>query len=222
MFVAFFALTFPVAAQKQSATFNWAQPSTLSPAFPAPTSDNRYGDYISNVEFKTDWCTLCIDDSSVAQLSQRARFLYGYLTNIVEMRAYANSLIKITPTDTDYEITNVVFAGAKVSEYYIHPDADESLWATTTSGEETAWQIGEGLRDSVDGSVFFAVDATINCTSTVVVLSKKAGVADITIDSEDSEVVWFTLQGVQLPQTPTQPGLYIKHAGGKSFKVKLL
>ena len=76
-----------------SATFNWADPASLTPAYSAPTSANRYGEYVSMKTFTdtNSGTTVFIDDSGVDQQSQKARFLYGYLSNAVELRVYPQS-----------------------------------------------------------------------------------------------------------------------------------
>lgn len=206
-------LVLAVTAQAQ-AVFNWAQPATLTPSFPAPNADNRYGEYISMVKFTDKGVTLTVDDSGVMQQSQKARFLYGYNTQVVEMRAYAGSFVRITPPE-GYEVKSVTLEGAKVGGEYIY-SADwnpENGVECTTTGTTTVWT-WRTPKDSIELTVY----ATINCTSTSVQLSQKAGVDGIEADPA-AEAVLYTLQGVRVQGVPAEPGLYLRRsADGRVIK----
>lgn len=188
-------------------TFNWADPASLSPAFPAPDASNRYGEYISNVTFFSNGVTLTVDDSYVAQQSQRARFLYGYNTQEVEMRAYMNSDIIINAPENMY-VTRVSFAGAKADGYYM-TSYDE---ASSFDGQE--WSTTEPQPEAR-----FYVEATINCTKITAICSDMASVNDIVTDDDGTAPQWFTISGVSLNGTPTQPGLYICRKNGVAERV---
>jgi len=183
-------------------TFNWSDPSSLTPAFSAPTAENRYGEYISNVEFtdgKLNTIHLVIDDNNVSEQSQRARFLYGYNTQQVEMRAYTNSIISIWATKNG--IHRITFTGPKADENYLEYIGSDGTF------KGGVW---EGLAQ--DGEkVQFLVTATINCF-TIDVLHASAGIADVTVDSDaDDCAVWYTIEGRRLDGRPTIPGLYVRH-----------
>lgn len=202
----FFAAIFSGELSAQSSIFDWSNPQTLSPSFPAPDEQNRYGEYIGNVEFVSGPVTLTIDDSEVIEQSQRARFLWGYMTQIVEMRAYRNSVIKITASDDEY-IKNISFEGAKVS--------DQQLTLITEGGNfaNRTWS----ADDTDVRTVEFFVEATINCTLTAV----ETGTASVSECYYQTDVPqqWFTVQGICLSEKPVTPGVYILRKGNNVTKV---
>lgn len=181
-------------------TFNWSDPSSLTPAFSAPTSENRYGEYISNVEFTggdLNTIHLVINDKDVKEQSQRARFLYGYNTRQVEMRAYTNSVISIWSTKNG--IARITFTGPKADENYLEYIGDDGTF------KGGVW---DGNVDSE--KVEFRVNATINCFS-IDVTPSSAGVDDVAVDVDDDAcAVWYTLEGRRLDSRPTIPGLYVR------------
>lgn len=196
------------AVYAQTAVFDWSAPGSLTPSYPAPTADSRYGEYISNVTFTANDVTLKIDDSSVKELSQRARFLYGYVTQTVEMRAYASSVITIEVSQ-DKAITSILFEGAKVGDDYL------SYTGTDGAFSGTQWTAAPGTSVC---KVDLDVLATINCTRTTVNFAT-AGVDDISVDGDDAASQWYTLSGMALQAEPQAPGLYIVRRGAKVAKV---
>lgn len=203
-------LSFSAKAQTLSASFNWNQPSTLTPAYSAPNSDNRYGEYISLVEFKDNGVTFVIDDSAVKEQSRRARFLFNYLTQACEMRAYVDSYITITAPES-YVITSIEFSGPKVGSDYLSA-VDETLG---TVGESN-WTAADGAQTN---KVILSVDATINCTLTTVNCATQASVSDIALDTADTVTTWTDLSGRVYTSRPTVPGLYIARAAGTATKL---
>lgn len=194
-------------ARTVTATFDWSQPSSLTPAYSAPDASNRYGEYIGNVEFSDNGVTCLINDDDVKEGSQKARFLYGYNTQMVEMRAYAQSDIIVTAPE-GLVVTRVAFAGAKADGNYMTPyDANSAF-----TGQE--WESSEPGREAR-----FYVEATINCTSMKVVCTEPAGVTDVTVDEANAPEQWYTLQGQALKGKPVAAGLYIERGGGKVRKV---
>lgn len=189
--------------------FNWTDPSSLDPAYPAPNSGNRYGEYISNVTFKTNAGInsfyLTIDDSNVKEQSQRARFLFGYNTQKVEMRAYPGSYIKIS-TKKNY-ISWIEFTGPKVDNNYL-----ECL------GEDAEYKDGRWYVNPSSSEVEFYVHTTINCFTTECMHST-ADVSEVAVDSDDDDkAVWYTLDGCRLASRPDVPGVYIRR-GAQVTKV---
>ena len=204
---------FSLYAQSTASTFsfNWANPSTLSPAYPAPTEDNRYGEYISNVTFTSGPVTLTVDDDAVLQGSQKARFLYGYLTRTVEMRAYELSNI-VVKADAQYSIREITFDESSVrsvplSYYMGEGTLDGNVW--------TAYP-GDPVNE-----VVFDVDATTNLilTSVTLIPADEAGVDTVVSDGVAETTRWFTLSGVELARQPSAPGLYLKRRGHTTLKV---
>lgn len=197
--------TLTAAAQTTAHTFNWASPGSLSPAYPAPTADNRYGEYISNVTFTAGPVQFTIDDNAVKEQSQRARFLYGYLTGTVEMRAYPNSVLTIE-VPQDAVIESIIFEGAKADDNYM---SYEGAYGTL---EGNTWTAAPGAHVH---TVLIDIDTTINCTRTTV-NTAVAAVTDVTADADGNPGTWYTLQGVPLQAEPLTPGLYIFRQGSRA------
>jgi hypothetical protein len=190
-----------------SAVFKWSQPSILTPAYSAPTSADRYGEYIGNVEFTDNGVTIKIVDNSVKELSQSARFVYSYITQVVEMRAYQNSDIVITAPE-GMDVVKVVFDGAKVDANYL-TSYDET--GTFSDGTWTAGQAANVAK--------FYVDDTINCTITTVYCAEHNSVSDITVDNAQSPEVWYTIFGQRLENKPTAVGVYVKQKEKETTKI---
>ena len=188
--------------------FNWSDPGSLSPAFPAPNADNRYGEYISNVTFSDNGVTVMVNEDDVKEKSQCARFLYGYLTQAVEMRAYHNSDIIITAPE-GMVVKRVQFTGAKADANYLTPYDENSAF----NGQE--WSTEQPGRE-----VKFYVEATINCNSITVICTEAAGVEDIVADADaEAATVWYTLSGIAMNEKPSTPGVYVRRQGAKVSKV---
>jgi hypothetical protein len=187
-----------VARANVTAVYNWSDPSSLTPAYTAPTSTDRYGEYIGNVEFSDNGVILKINDDDVKESSQKARFLYGYNTQTVEMRAYPGSDIIVTAPE-GMVVSKVEFEGAKADESYMTP-YDES-----GSFKNGIWTSGNALQEAK-----FYVDATINCTKITVICSGESGVENVSITAPNSSEEWFTLNGERLNQRPTMAGVYVK------------
>lgn len=194
-----------------TASFRWSQPATLTPAFAAPDADNRYGEYISKVSFTAGEVSLTVDDDDVKESSQKARFLFGYNTREVEMRAYPGSYVKITVPE-GRRIVLVSFDGAKVGTSYMSVDWPKT-GAGLVDGTTATWRFDGDNRE-----VIFYIDVTINCTLTTVTSDKTTGVPDIvTGRAEDAE--WFTLGGIVLPEKPTLPGVYLRRNGSTVSRI---
>ena len=195
------------AAHTVQAVFNWADPQSLHPAFNAPTAENRYGEYISKVTFTADGVSLLIDDDAVKEGSQKARFLYGYNTRTVEMRAYPGSDIIIDAPE-NMTVARVQFEGAKADADYL-----------TSYDEASTWSGQEWTPSAPAAQAKFYVTTTINCTRIVVVCTEDAGVDAVEADEEAGTEAWFTLQGVRLEKTPSAPGVYVRLKGSKVCKM---
>ncbi len=196
-----------ISAQTQTAVFNWADPGSLTPAFEAPTSADRYGPYIGDTIFTTsEGVSFDIDDSKVKELSQKARFLYGYLTESVELRVYPQSSIIISAPEGKV-ITSIAFAGAKADDNYMDYVGENgqfkgNIWTATGSGAS---------------SVMFSISTTINCTSTTVIIGEDADVNDITYESDSG--IWFGIDGSRFNTEPVVPGIYIHSINGRTSKI---
>jgi hypothetical protein len=199
-----------VATAKASvdAVFNWSTPATLTPSFTASlNSSNRYGDYVSNVTFSDNGVTLVINDDNVTDASQKARFVYNYLTDCIEIRAYANSDITITAPE-GYGVSSVTFEGAKADENYLSSTSQ----GTFAKGSWTASLSAQAAT--------FHVDATINCTQITVKCTESNGVNDIIADNASSRsVAWFNILGQKLSSQPSRAGVYIYKNGNTAKQI---
>lgn len=83
-------------AESLTAVFNWANPAALTPAFEVP-GPGSLGVYLDGKTITANGVKFFVDDSEVKELSRKARFYYGYLTNAVELRIYSNSDISSPP-----------------------------------------------------------------------------------------------------------------------------
>jgi hypothetical protein len=198
-----------------TAVFNWAAPKTLTPACTAPTSADRYGDYVSNVEFSSNGVKLKINDDAVQTSSDKARFVYDYYTETPELRSNLNSFIEITAAD-GYDVSQVIFEGAKAGESYLSNTAAQGTFKNGTWTAAAATSVAK-----------FEVTSTINCSKITVICSQTSGVTDITAESCSSSTPdadtdeWFSLTGATLTHRPTLPGVYI-HQKGKTKKKVLI
>jgi hypothetical protein len=185
-----------------TAVFNWSDPTTLNPAYTGPTASNRYGQYIGNVLFTDNSVSLLINDDEVADANHKARFLFGYNTQMIEMRAYEDSDIIITAPD-GMCVHQVTFEGAKADENYMISYDDASSF---TDG---SWTAGSDAQEAK-----FLVCATINCTKITVYCTERTGVDDIVAESASpASARWYTIDGRYLSKQPTASGVYVKCIG---------
>lgn len=203
------AIIFCVISSKADVTavFDWSTPTSLTPAYSAPTSSDRYGEYISNIEFSDNGVTFLINDDAVSESSRKARFVYGYLTQTVEMRAYLDSDIIITAPE-GMCVHQVIFEGAKVDDNYMLSYDDDSTFV------DGNWIAGTDAREAK-----FYVGATINCTKTTVICTEGSGVGDIIADNAAASAEWYTLDGRKLSHNPTLSGVYIKRIGNTAKSI---
>ena len=155
---AFAFFCFSLMHAQKAYVFNWADPTSLDPDFSAPDLNNRYGEYISNVVFMCGPVSLQINDDDVNELSQKARFLYGYTTRTVEMRAYPHSIITVELTEPG-SIKSIKFEGAKATSTQMEYMGEQGTFKNTT------WTADD---EELVKKVEFYVAATINCTKTAV------------------------------------------------------
>lgn len=204
-----FALVLEGRAQNQSQTFafRWSAPTSLTPAFAAPDSNNRYGDFVSNTEFTAGPVRLVVNDDAVPVQEQKARFMYVFNTATVELRVYYDSFITVSVPEGE-SIREIRFEGPKVSDVQLAYEGDKG----TLSGD--TWSASPGA--SVD-EVVFSVQATINCTLTSV-RTATSGAENI-VFQETTEEQWFNLQGIRLPAPPTSPGVYIQRNGSRTCRI---
>ena len=208
--VSFVTLLFSAELLARTYFFDWSDPTSLTPSFPAPDANNRYGEYISNVAFQAGPVTFTVNDDGVAQGSQKARFLWAYMTRIVEMRAYDLSVVHIEVPDS-LHISCVRFEGAKVS------DVEMDYMGTDGTFTGNVWNASTQAVHSVD----FFVYATINCTLTSVEVDEIASVEDLdnneAMCTVENETRYYNSQGIEIKQ-PQKGTFVIKRVGNKVYK----
>lgn len=191
------------------AKFIWSEPQSLSPSFPAPTMANRSGEYVSNSTFVDGNASFMVYDQGVKEQSQRARFVYGYNTQQVELRIYVNSEIVITAAE-GFVVTSVQFEGPEVGGEYLASYHENDSWQGST------WV---APSESNLNQVTMLALSRVEITSTVVTMMPTAGVADIIVDNELMPVTWYTISGCRLPAEPVAPGVYLQCQGSNIKKV---
>ena len=194
---------FCLSASAQIYNFRWNNPTTLTPSFPAPNSSNRYGEIVSNVEFKSGPVTFIVDDDANDD-SEKACFYYGYTTLSVEMRAYRFSTLKIGVVD-GYIIKEIKFEESVERNIPLSYKGSGGTFKKGTWTSETSEQVT---------SIQFDVDNTLNLAFTSVTVEQQNddtqnAIESIGIDRPENYEQWFTLQGVRLSSRPFTPGLYI-------------
>ena len=202
----------------QTYNFNWANPASLTPSYPVPDMNNRYGEYISNEEFTIGPLSLVVNDDDVAQQSQKARFLYGYMSQTVEMRAYYQSVITISASGNE-TISAVTWTD-------VDPVAEKLEYiGSQGTFKNNRWTVSDDYLGQVTEVKFF-VWATLNCTNTAVTTVKEIGspdddqssVSDIA-DNANTPTQWFTLQGMPINGCPDTPGIYIRRQDNHTSKI---
>ena len=215
---AFLATTIPALFaddfNRQTYHFHWADPTSLNPSYPSPSSTNRRGDDIGGEEFVCGPVSVSIDDANVSNPENKARFMYGTTSYTVEMRAYPGSIVTVSVKGEEsietIEWTDVN-ANTVIKLEYL-PDNETGLTGTFRNN---VWRCAEEYVGTVH-EVRFEVIATLNSTNTAVTTVRRLSDESAVIDPEkDSDVMeeWFTLQGLRMVTRPTLPGIYLQRTG---------
>lgn len=183
-------------AMAQTAFFNWASPSSLTPAYTAPDAANRSGEYVGGVEFSDNGVIFKVEDIDVKEKSQSARFYYGYNTSAVELRIYTNSDIVITAPEGKV-VRKVMFEGPECGAERIIPYDEKSTYT------DYVWTAGTDARTAK-----FYCESRVELSTVTVTFAEEASVAGIVADNTET-FVWYTLSGVSLPSKPSAKGIYI-------------
>lgn len=196
---------FTINAQTIKATFDWSNPTTLSPSYPSPTETKRSGEYVGNVKFTNNGVTMVVSDEEIKEKSQSARFYFGYNTGVCELRVYTNSDIIIT-APTGMSITSIDFMGPEVGEYYLEPYCTGSWNGMIFTPDD----------ENIHNEVKFYAPSRVEITNTVVTCSRVNAVTDIHDDVDDAQPVYYDLQGRPVDGNNITKGLYICKKGFKS------
>jgi len=190
------------------AMFNFAEPTTLDPAYTVPSDLGQSGavaENLSDVQFTSNGITV----SSTGGSSTPRLWKCGTPGHGVEYRVYNGAETTISAT-TGYVIKSVTFTGAQLTTLN---QGDKVLEGAT----EATWTSAEGVQSVVfkcvtNGSLKRADIVTIKVTFEKVA----EGIADI--EAENAPAEYYNLQGVRMNGELT-PGLYIRRQGHKVSKV---
>ncbi len=192
--------------EKVTAYFDWSNPAGLTPSFQAPASGDKIGVMINDATFSDNGVTFFIDDSNVKEQSRKARFYFGYYTNAVELRAYAESYFVITAPEGKV-IESITMTGPEVGEYYLTPLDETGKWSNDT------WTAGTDAQQ-----VKFYLDTRCEMSTTSVTCKTAASVDDIALEYDQTPGKWFDLSGRIINSEPQTPGLYLYQQGHKITK----
>ena len=200
----------PVVPAEGSATFNFADPTTLTPSYSlegavADSSNQKHN--VNGVVFTADGISLTSSGTGT-----ESRLYYQNASKAWTYRVYTNSTVTFS-CGAKQAMTSIVFTtqttkyGQTLGGFTFTPGSYDSATKTLTLPEGTT-----SYSFDVTGTVGFT-GITVNYVS-----SDTDGVEDVVADSpSDGEDAWYSLQGVRV-HNPV-PGLYIRVRGGKASKV---
>lgn len=197
----------PAVVTGNEAMFNFADPTTLEPAYkPEGTEQSYLVAEVPGVTFSNNGISVVtVDGSSTARL-----WKCGTQGHAVEYRVYNGATTTISAQE-GLLIKSVEFTGAQLTAIQNNGVALDNATAAT-------WTSAEGVKsvkfDCVTNGSYKRADI-----ATVKVTFEKAteGVADIEFE-ENAPAEYYNLQGVRMNGELT-PGLYIRRQGNKATKV---
>lgn len=177
-----------------TATFNFNEPATLTPA-----QETVSGTVIDGVNFTAkEVITMTFADGSTT-----AR-LWECNTHGFEARAYNGATITVAAAEGNV-INSVQFEGASLT----------NITEGSTALNEGVWEANGS--EAVKNVVFSVGPKRVDITKVTVNYTTISGVADIEFD-ENAPVEFYNLQGVRMNGELT-PGLYIRRQGSKAAKI---
>lgn len=177
-----------------TATFNFNDPTTLTPAYEAVSDTEINGTNFTAKEVIT---------MTFADGSQSAR-LWSCGTHGMEVRAYNGATITVAAAEGNV-INSVQFEGASLT----------NITEGSTALNEGVWEANGS--EAVKNVVFSVGPKRADITKVTVNYTTISGVADIEFD-ENAPVEFYNLQGVRMNGELT-PGLYIRRQGSKAAKI---
>lgn len=197
----------PVVVAGNQAMFNFAEPTTLEPAYkPEGTEQSYLVAEVPGVTFTNNGISVVsTDGSSTARLWKCGTNGHG-----VEYRVYAGATTTISAQE-GLLIKSVEFTGAQLTTLCYNSTALEGATSTSWTSEEGVKSVE--FKCVTNGSYKRADIATIKVTF------EKASdsIADVELD-ENAPAEYYNLQGVRMNGELT-PGLYIRRQGNKTAKV---
>ena len=204
------------------ATFVFANPASLTPAYPADMTDesleedsnkngvNGYFANISDVEFTDGGITVTNAKGS----STDAR-LYYQTGGKIQLRVYNGGSTTIS-AKAGLLISKIVITYNNGSTSYNKVVApEEGAWAFDKDASEGTWTAAEG--EAGVKSVTFDYTGTQQINAIEVYTEEGSGVDSIGVDSENAAPIYYNLQGVRVDNPAN--GLYIMKQGTKASKV---
>lgn len=196
--------------QPADATFNFAAPATLTPAYPADKEDesleadgtNGFFANVSDVAF-TDGD---VSVTSTKGSSTDAR-LYYQTGGKIQLRVYNGGSTVIASTNPAKKISKIVFT-------YNNGSTSSNKVQTPATG---TWTAAEGTWTGSESTVTFNYSGTQQINAIEVTLTEEASIDEIAADGENAPAEYYNLQGVRVDNPAN--GLYIKKQGSKVTKV---
>lgn len=186
-----------VDANAQTVTYDFTDPSTLTPTTDSPVSGSGVGVEVNGTGFTAGKITLTCTQGTASTACR----LWNSSDNIT-LRTYKNSSITILADNAS--IQSIEFTGSKASSSYFTADNGTFSGTTWTPTEETS-------------QVIFTCTANAQIGTITVAYNVKSGVDPIIAEEIDAPVEYYNLQGVKVANP--ESGLYIRVQGNKATKV---
>lgn len=180
-------------------TYNFTDPSSLTPAQEEPEFGKSIGVAVNDVNFTAEDVTLVC---AKGEAGTDCRIWAG--TSAYDLRTYKNSTITLSVTNGTF--TSITFDGSKIGDEYISTDSGNLTNKVWTADANTS-------------SVEFTATMTTNIntiTVTYVLNGNVNAIEDVEVESNEA-VEYYNLQGVKVDNP--ENGLYIRKQGSKATKV---
>lgn len=201
------------------ATFNFAAPETLTPAYPAnkddesleAASDGSAGNMqalVNDVVFSQG--NVSVSSTNTAEKGTPTK-IYYQSTGKIQLRVYNGGSTTVKSTDPDNNITKIVFTYNNGSTSYKNVTAPATGTWTATTGTWTG--------NAQEVTFNYTGTQQINAIEVFCAEGLTAGIDNVVVDNdENTPVEYYNLQGVRV-ENPAAGQLYIKRQGSKATKV---
>ena len=179
-----------------SVTFDFTDPSSLTPVQEEPAFGQSASISVNDVVFTAGSVSLSFDKGSA---TTDCRIWAG--SSAYDLRTYKNSTMTIAVTGAD--ITNIVFTGNKIDNTYVTANTG-TISGKTWSGSSQ--------------SVVFTTNVNTNINTITVTYDTATAIEEVGVDA-NAPVEYYTLQGVKVARP--ENGIFIKKQGSKTTKVVL-
>lgn len=194
------------------ASFNFAAPETLTPAYPASFSDESLEDDGTTGNKQAIVSDVVFSQGNVSVSSVKGSTdakIYYQSNGKTQLRVYQNGSTTIKSTDPENNITKIVFT-------YNNGTTSSSK---VTAPEVGTWTAADCTWTGNAQEVTFTYTGTqqINAIEVFCAEGLTTGVDDVVADDANAPVEYYNLQGVRV-ENP-ENGLYIKRQGSTVTKV---